>query len=129
MKRLVTILKIILVISFFLVMVPNEFFVAPVFLWIVAILFDMGSLPEMLFSLAILITATYLIITSGRVNKLNDWLCLIAISIFNFPIALTIRDVFAHPYFISRFSYLIFIVLSFITILITVRKLILDNYQ
>lgn len=129
MKKVISILKILLVISFFFVMIPGEILVAPTFWWIVVVLSDTRNFPEMSFSLVVLISATYLIITSARVNKLNDWLCLVAILILSFPIAFTIKDLFAHPYFISWFSYLIFIVLSFITILITVRNLILNDYR
>lgn len=129
MKQLITILKIALVVSFLFIMVPNEFFVAPVFLWIVATLFNTGNIGQMIFSLLIVITSIYLIKTSSTVNKLNDWLCLIAILILNFPIAIIIRSVFAHPNFISFLTCFTFLLSTSATLALVIRRLLINAYE
>ncbi|MEO9144478.1 MAG: hypothetical protein ABI237_02885 [Ginsengibacter sp.] len=129
MKQLIAILKIVLVVSFLFIRVPNDFFIAPVFLWIVATLFNTGNIGQMIFSLLIVITSIYLIKTSSTENKLNDWLCLIAILILNFPIAIIIRTVFAHPNFISFLTCFTFLMVSIGTLSLVIRRLIINTWN
>lgn len=127
MDRIIVIFKISLIISFLFVMVPNEFFTAPIFLWLMTICFSgMAGLSETIFSWLILIAIAFLIKTTFKSHKRDDWFCLIAILIINYPIALTLCDVIDHPYFISRFTYLLFVMLECLTLLLIIRKLALN---
>jgi hypothetical protein len=133
MRQITTILKIAIVASFLFVMVPTESIIIPLWRWIaesiVSMFYISGGFPGVIFPIIILIAALYLIIAAGKSDKLNDWLCLIAISILNFPVAFTIKDLFKYPYFISRFSYLVFLILFFILLIITISRLLLNNKE
>ena len=130
MNRIINIFKIALAVSFLFVMVPNEFFVAPVFMWLIEIcFFAAATFLEMLFSWIVLIAIIFLIKTTFKAHKWDDWLCLIAILIINYPVAITLNSIIAHPYFISQFTYLLFIMIECATLLLIITKLVLNNLK
>lgn len=127
MNRAITIFKILTVVSFSLIMIPNEKFIIAMYIGLIALLIGYGGFFSMLMSAIILTAVVYVFILAFTYTKSNFRLSAIAILIFYIPMGLTFRGLFAHPYFISWVSYVIFIVISLITIVLLIRRLMMIN--
>jgi hypothetical protein len=104
-KRTATILKIIMTVSFLFVMIPNEKFVAPVFIWIYAFLIGSSGLSGMANSALVSTGTIYLLFFSRKCNQLSDIFSLLAIFILYIPICFTFKNIFIYRVFISWFTY------------------------
>lgn len=127
-KSIVNIFKILSVSSFLLVMIPNQFIAAPIFLWMIALLLGTGAILQIVLAVIVLTLAFFVIYKARTMNRKNDWISLTAILLFDCVIANTIKDVFAQPYFIFWFSYLVYFLISTVTLVILIRNLVANNY-
>lgn len=128
-KKIIKNFKVLSVLSFFLVMIPNEFIAAPIFLWMVALLLGMGSLMQIVLAAIVLTIAFFVIYTTPRMNKKNDWISIAAIILFDYVVAYTVKGVFTHPYFIFWFSYLVYFLISTVTLIILIRNLVVNSHS
>ncbi|MFS8083898.1 MAG: hypothetical protein ACMG51_10630 [Ginsengibacter sp.] len=127
-KSIVNIFKILSVSSFLLVMIPNQFIAAPIFLWMIALILGTGAILQIVLAVIVLTLAFFVIYKARTMNRKNDWISLTAILLFDCVIANTIKDVFAQPYFIFWFSYLVYFLISTVTLVILIRNLVVNNY-
>lgn len=128
-KRTVTILKIIMTVSFLFVMIPNEKFVAPVFIWIYAFLIGLSGFSGMANSALVLTGTIYLLFFSRKRNQLSDIFSLLAIFILYIPICFTFKNIFIYRVFISWFTYWFFIAVSITTAFLLIKRLITNKYD
>ena len=129
MKRAIPIFKILTFLSFIILMVPNEKFILPMVVWLVLALVGFSGVLWMILSAIVMVAAGFVYISAFMSSKLIDRLSVVAILILYFPFGISIMNVFTYPYFVSRLSYLIFTILSLITLVLIVRKLMLNNFN
>ncbi|MEO8820412.1 MAG: hypothetical protein ABI267_05800 [Ginsengibacter sp.] len=127
MKYIIPIFRILTFLSFIFLMVPNEKFTIAMIIALIALLMGFGGLFWVFGSAIVLAASVFIFVNAFEVSRINYKLSVVAILILYFPVGFTIRDVLANPYFMSWFSYLLFAMVSSITLVIISRKLILAN--
>lgn len=128
MKSLTTIFKILCAVSFLFLMMPNEKFNVPMWMELYMFILGLSGLVGMILSLIMLTAFVYLLFTAFEYHKLNDRLHLSAIVVFYFPFCTTIKNLFIYPTFISWLTYIVFFIISGITLALIIKRLKLNNY-
>ena len=129
MKRTITILKFMSAALLLFVMIPNEKFIAPVFLWLYIFFIGSGGILGMVISAWILISTIYLLFSSQKGSVLNDILSILAILILYIPICIAFKNIIIYINFVSWLTYLLFIIISVVTVYLLIKRLLINKYD
>lgn len=112
LNRLIFIFKIVSALSVLIVMMPNEKFIIPVWLWLFLCVSGIAGSNGMLLGGLVVAAVVYVLIFAHKNNALNDWLCVGAILIFYIPVGLAMPDIFKRHVFVSWLTAAIFVATS-----------------
>lgn len=124
MKKIISIFKILTFVSFIIILIPNDKGNIAMIGALLALMIGYGGINGLIMSLVVLPAAIFIFINAFVSSRLNYQLSIVSILILYLPVGISIRRVIKNFNFISASSYLIFILISLITLGLIIRRLV-----